>query len=195
MSPSTRIGLLAAIASLAAAPATTVAADKADKPRSEQAAKSALSKDDARYFERLATANLAEIEAGKLAQSKAVADDVKKFASRMVSDHGKMLGELKSMASAKGAALPSAPDKAHQNDMKRLQEQSGPTFDRSYMTQMVKDHDNTLELVRDIADKARDPDLKAAGQKAVPEIQKHLDEAKRIASVTEVNEKMKGPKK
>jgi putative membrane protein len=177
---------------LAAVPVDAPAADKA---KSEQAAKGTLSKDDARYFERLAHANIAEIEAGKVAQGKAVSEEVKKYAAQMVQDHGKMLDEQKSMAASKGVTLPTAPDKSHQNDLKRLQDQSGPGFDRAFMTQMVKDHGDALKLVQDIADKARDPDLKAAGQKAVPEIRSHLEMAKRIASNTQLPEKASGPKK
>jgi putative membrane protein len=95
----------------------------------------------------------------------------------------------------KGLTVPSAPAKAHRNDMKRMQDQAGAAFDRSYMTQMVKDHESSLKLVRDIAEKARDPDLKVAGQKTIPQIENHLEMAKRIASNTAVPEKAKGPKK
>ena len=52
---------------------------------------------------------MAELETGKPAQSKAVSDEVKKYAAQMVQDHGKMLAEQKSMASAKGITMPSAP--------------------------------------------------------------------------------------
>ena len=62
VSPRQRVAILA-LGSLAAAPAIAVAADKAEKTRSEQAARAKLSKDDARYFERLAEADLAEVEA------------------------------------------------------------------------------------------------------------------------------------
>lgn len=172
---------------LAASPGFAPAADKA---KSEQSAKTALVKDDARYFERLAQGNLAEIEAGKLAQGKAVGDDVKKFAARMVEDHGKMLEELRALAGTKSLTMPTAPDKEHANVMKRLQSQSGATFDRSYMTQMVKDHEATLKLVKDIAGKAKDPDLKAAGQQAVPRIQEHLDMAKKVTSTTQLPDKV-----
>ena len=191
---STKLRSTFAILALALA-SVPVGAAAADKAKSEQAAKGSLAKDDARYFERLAQANMAELETGKPAQSKAVSDEVKKYAAQMVQDHGKMLDEQKSMAAAKGITMPSAPVKSHQSDLKKLQEQSGQTFDRSYMTQMVKDHGDTLKLVQDIADKARDPDLKAAGQKAVPEVRNHLEMAKRLASNTQRPEKASGPKK
>jgi putative membrane protein len=50
------------------------------------------------------------------------------------------------------------------------------------MTQMVKDHEDALKLVQDTAKNAKDAGLKADAEKTAPVIQKHLDEAKRIAA-------------
>jgi putative membrane protein len=180
-------GIAALMLALAASPGFAPAADTT---KTGQASKPKLSKDDLRHFDRLARGNLAEVESGKLAQGKAVSGEVKSFAARMVQDHGKMLEELRSMAGAKSIAMPTTPDKEHANVMTRLQSQSGATFDRSYMTQMVKDHEDTLKLVKDIADKAKDSDLKAVGQKAIPQIQEHLDMAKRTASNTQLPDKV-----
>jgi len=176
-------------AALALAPLAVRAADTPE-PGSRQAGKPALTKADLRYFQRLAEDNLAEIAAGKLAAQKAVSDDVRKYAARMIEDHGTMFAEQRSMAQSKGIALPGAPDKEHANAMKRLQSQSGAAFDRSYMTQMVKDHEDTLKLVKDIASKATDAELKTAGDRAVPRIQEHLDMAKRLAANTELTDKV-----
>jgi putative membrane protein len=179
--------LIALAVALSATPAVVFGADKA---KAEQVPRASLTKDDERYFERLAQANMAEVEAGKLGQSKAVSDEVKKYASQMVADHGKMLDQQKAMASAKNISMIASPAKSHFNDMKRLQEISGPAFDRAFMAHMVKDHEASLKLVRDIAEKAKDSDLRAAGQKAMPEIQKHLEMARKIGSATELPEKM-----
>ncbi len=50
------------------------------------------------------------------------------------------------------------------------------------MTQMVKDHEDALKLVQDTAKNAKDAALKADAEKTAPVIQKHLEEAKRIAA-------------
>jgi len=147
-----------------------------------QSKKSSLERADRKHFQEIAQANMAEVQTGKLAQSKASSDEVKQFAQHMVDDHGKMLKEQETMAQAKGVSLPKEPGKADKSALKKLQSASGEQFDRSYMQQMVKDHEKALKLVQDTAKGAKDPELKQAAQKAAPEIEKHLQMAKQIAS-------------
>ena len=129
----------------------------------------------------LAQGNLAEIESGKLAAAKAQSPDVKSFGQKMVDDHGKMLEDLKSLAKAKGVALPDALSLKDLAEKKKLEHHSGADFDKSYMAEMVKDHEKDLKEVQDLAAKAKDPDFKAAMQKASGKIKEHLQLAQRIA--------------
>src|SRR5438105_14466565 len=76
---------------------------------------------DANRLKDLAQANMAEIEAGKLAAQKAQGAEVKKFAQRMVDDHSKQLEVIKKLAQAKAIELPTAPDAKHEGAMKKLQ--------------------------------------------------------------------------
>ena len=86
------------------------------------------------------------------------------------------------MAKTKGMQLPSAPAKKHQQAMKKLESASGAEFDKVFMQQMVKDHEEALKLVQNTAKSAKDPQLKADAEKTAPVIEKHLEEAKRIAA-------------
>lgn len=156
------------------------------------ASQSKMSQDDQKRFQALAEANLAEIETGKLAQEKASSDEVKDFAKHMVEDHGKMLEEMKDMAKAKGAKVPSRPNKEHQAAMKKLEKASGETFDAAYMDQMVKDHKKALKLAQDTAKKAKDGQLKQAAQKASPKIQEHLKMAQDLSRQTQAKGKSAG---
>jgi putative membrane protein len=119
-----------------------------------------------------------------------VADPVKQYGARMVEDHKPMLEELRALGKKKGLTVPTAPDDKHMAAMKRLQQQSGKTFDRSYMTTMVQDHRATLDLLEEIVDKGKDPDLQAAARKAMPKVQAHLDAAKELAGKTELPERV-----
>ena len=111
----------------------------------------ALEEKEARSLRQIAQADLAEVQAGQAAAGKASNAEVKKFAQHMVDDHGKHIEEVRSLAKSKGVQVPSAPDRKHQDAMKKLEE-------------------------------AKDGELKAAAQKAAPVIEKHLEEAKTIAS-------------
>ena len=175
----TIFAIAAASALVAAGPAAAQSQDKGASP--QKSAKSGESKSDAKHMKDLAIANMAEVETGKLALDKAQDPKVKEFAQHMVDDHGKMLDEVQSLAQSKGVDLPGAPDAKHQKALKKLQSASGADFDREYMRAMVKDHRDALKLAQRTAKGAKDPDLKAAAQKAVPDIQDHLKMAQQIA--------------
>jgi putative membrane protein len=137
---------------------------------------------DAAAMKQLAQANLNEIEGGKMAASKAQSPEVKKFAQKMVDDHGKMLDDLKTLAQQKSVALPQSASMKDMAQMKIMERSSGADFDKKYMAEMVKDHQKDLKEVQDLAAKAKDPDFKAAVQKASGKINEHLQLAQRIAN-------------
>ena len=142
--------------------------------------KSKLSKADRQSLQKMAMADMAEIQTGKLAAQKASNPEVKKFAEHMVQEHTKMLEEGKKLAQANGVKPPSAPDKKHQEAMKKLQGMSGADFDRRYMQQMVKDHQDVLKVAEKSAAEAKNPELKAHAKAGTPHIQEHLAMARKI---------------
>lgn len=162
-----------------------VQAQDAKKESSKSARKSgSLDKKDAQYLRRMGEADLAEVEAGKLAQQKASSAEVKKFSQHMVDEHGKGMKEGESLARSKGQEMPKSPAKKHQAAMKKLQGLSGDEFDRAYMKQMVQDHQEALKLVKDAAQNAKDAEIRAAAEKKAPIIQEHLDMAKQQVSAS-----------
>jgi putative membrane protein len=141
-----------------------------------------IDNDDAAAMKQLAQANLNEIEAGKAAAARAQNPQVKQFAQKMVDDHTQMLNDLKALAQRKSVSLPDAmslKDKAQMELMKRA---AGADFDKRYMDAMVKDHQEDLQEVQDLAAKAKDPDFRAAVQRASSRINEHLQLAQRIAT-------------
>jgi putative membrane protein len=178
MKSTTLLAVAAAAALFAAGP---VAAQTQDKSAATQKSAKGGQSRDAKEMKELAIANMAEIEAGKLALEKAQDPKVKEFAQHMVDDHTKMLDEVKQLAQSKNVELPNAPDAKHQKLMKKLQGLSGEKFDREYMQAMVKDHRDSLKLAQRTAKGAKDEELKSAAQKAAPEIQDHLKMAQDIS--------------
>jgi putative membrane protein len=136
---------------------------------------------DAAAMKQLAQANLNEIEAGKIAASKAQSPDVKQFGQKMVQDHGKMFEDLKALAKKKDVALPDKVAAKEFAQMKLMERKSGAEFDRAYMDHMVKDHEQDLKDAQQIAAKAKDPEFKAAVQQATGKIQEHLQLAQSIS--------------
>src|SRR3954470_10187405 len=137
---------------------------------------------DASAMKQLAQANLNEIEGGKAAAAKAQSPDVKQFAQKMATDHQQMLTELETLAKSKGVALPQSGSLKDKAEMKMMERSSGADFDKKHMEQMVKDHQKDAKETQVIAAKAKDPEFKAAVQKAHSKIEEHLQLAQRIAS-------------
>ncbi len=154
-----------------------------DGTSASTAAGAQVSKDDLRMMRNMAHSNLAEIETGKLAQSKSQNPEVKKFAQQMIDDHTQAQTELQKLAQSKGVNLPSRPDKKHQAMAKKMQAMSGEEFDRMYMKQVgVNDHQKTLKLLQKAQKDAKDPDLKAMAAKMTPVVEQHLQMGKQHAA-------------
>jgi len=174
--------VLAAVAAFALSfPLHAQDKEKAKDPAAKSARKDAgFSKQDRQALERLAQADMAEIAAGKLAQQKASSPEVKKYGEHMVQEHTKMLQEGTQLAQKKGVQPPREPGKKHQSAMKKLEGLSGEEFDRQYISQMVKDHDEVMKLAQKTAKDTKDPELKAHVEKGSPHIKEHLEQARKI---------------
>jgi len=124
---------------------------------------------------------MAEIDIGNLASEKAISDDVKKFAQRMVTDHGKANDELKTLAQSKNITLPAGVDAKAKATHDRLAKLSGPAFERAYVQEMVAGHRKAVAAFKKESTSGKDPEVKAWATKTLPTIEEHLKMAQDIA--------------
>ena len=125
-----------------------------------------------------ANGGLAEVEISKLAADHAANADVKKFAERMVTDHGKANDELSTIASQKGMTMPTELKGKEKSTHDRLAKLNGAAFDKAYMDVMVKDHEKVVKELERESSSGKDPDLKAFAAKVLPTVQDHLKMAR-----------------
>jgi len=145
------------------------------------AATGSLSKADQKIVMDMARANMAEIEAGKLAQSKSQNDQVKNFAQQMIDDHTKALNDVQALAQSKGVTLPTDLDAKHKAMAAKLGNMSGDAFDRAYMSQAgVSDHKTVHAMLARDQSRAKDPDVKALAAKMLPTVEQHLNSAQQM---------------
>ena len=143
-----------------------------------------LASGERKFIETAARHGMAEVQMGQMAQQKAQNPQVKDFAGRMVTDHGKANEELKTLASSKGVQIPTDLDREHKNKSEKLQKASADKFDRDYMEAMVKDHKNDVKEFEKQAKNAKDPEVKAFAQKTLPVLQAHLQAAQATYDAT-----------
>jgi putative membrane protein len=145
----------AADAKESASSAAATTSDKA-KAMGQQA-----TSETARTLAKLHAGNQMEVQAGTWMKEHATNDKVKKFASQMVDDHGKMDDDVKSFAKDQQIDLTSAPKPAdmkkgeHHAMLDRLKGMRGAQADREYMRMMVADHQKDVKEVRAAKAKAQ----------------------------------------
>ena len=95
---------------------------------------------DRAFVAKVSQGGMFEVEAGKLAESKASAQDVKDFATMEVHDHTLVGDKLKALSAA--AAIPIEPklNAEFSTKLDRLRALAGPSFDQQYMTDMADLH-------------------------------------------------------
>ena len=142
-------------------------------------AASALNKADQKIVMDMARANMAEIEAGKIAVNKAQSPEVKAYAQRMIDDHTKALTDVTNLAQTKGVTMPTDIDAKHKAMAAKLNKLEGEAFDREYMKQAgVSDHTKVHAMLKKDSARAKDPDVKALAAKMMPTVEEHLTQAK-----------------
>ncbi len=140
----------------------------------------AVSEDDAKFVTEAANGGMAEVELGKLAKEKGQHLDVKAFGEMMVKDHSKANDELATLAQAKNITLPATLGTDEQNLKDELSKKSPGDFDKSYIEDMVKDHEKDIKLFEDASKNLKDTELKAFVDKTLPTLRNHLDHAKSV---------------
>lgn len=128
----------------------------------------------ARYFIIQASiGNLQEVAIGRLASEKAVSPDVKAFAGRMVTDHGKVEAQLMQLIRSRGFQIPREATDPPVEDL-MLKNTPSKDFDRVYVHMMVPDHRQTVQLFEKYALTGKDPDVKSFAQQTLPVLKEHL---------------------
>lgn len=134
-----------------------------------------------RLFAQLAgEGGLAEVELGKFAAGKTTHDDVKRFADRMVDDHGKANDMLRSVAEKSKMPLPNAMNADHKKMRSHLQKLTGPQFDRAYMAAQIVDHQKTALLLAWEIDQGEDAEMQRFAADTLPTVLEHLEMARSV---------------
>jgi len=136
---------------------------------------------DAQFVLKASASDLAEINLGYIALKQSQNDEVKQFAQRMVKDHNQSSKELLLIAGKKSLNPAAQADAKHKAVADKLLTLKGADFDRTYMEQMVVDHQKAVALFKSQADQGKDEELKKFAAKTLPAIQMHLKMAQEIS--------------
>jgi putative membrane protein len=141
---------------------------------------------DAQIAAIVVTANQVDIDAGKLAESKAKHKDVKAFGKMMVTDHtgvNKSAKDLVTKLGVKPEDNPTAQSlkKGGQDNVAHLKTLKGDAFDKAYIEHEVAYHQQVIDaLDKTLIPSAQNAELKALLVKVRPAFVAHLEHAKKI---------------
>lgn len=138
----------------------------------------------AEFANMAAASDAYEIQSSQMAATKAGAAGVKSFAAMLVKDHQKSTADLKAAAGkASPAMMPAATMNAEQQaNLDALKAAAnGADFDRLYLQQQVPAHEKALAMLQGYAAGGDTPAIKDFAAKTAPAVQKHLEEARKMA--------------
>jgi putative membrane protein len=136
--------------------------------------------DDSEFLVDQAEVNLAEIEIGKLAQTKGVNPEVKKFGKMLVDDHTKAASEVSALAKTKNFTLPTSLTEEGQDEYKKLNEKSGVDFDKKFADMMIDGHEKAIKKLEEASKDAKDPDVRTWASNNIAGLTAHLEHAKML---------------
>ena len=163
---------------------TTPAPAEAQAPNAPTDVPIALS--DEQILQVLMTADQAEIEQARLAQTKAKDPRVKKLAAMMIKDH--TAAEGRGNMAAKRASLtptPSPTSISLETDARgltsTLKSEAGTDFDTGYVDAQVKEHETVLDLIdQKLLPSVQSSEVKALLAEVRPKIMMHLEHARAL---------------
>ena len=141
---------------------------------------------DAQIAAIVVTANQVDIDAGKLATSKAHAKEVKVFAQQMITDHtgvNKQAIELVTKLKVKPEENDTSRSLKQSGDdnLAKLKNLKGAEFDRAYVDHEVTYHQTVIDaLDKTLVPNAKNEELKTLLIKVRPAFVAHLEHAKSI---------------
>jgi putative membrane protein len=149
---------------------------------------SAQTVSDAQIASIVVTANQVDIDAGKLAASKATNPEIKKFGQQMVADHTGVNKQATALVTklkvtpednSTSQSLKAGGDK----NIANLKSQKGAEFDKAYIDNEVTYHQAVIDAIdKTLVPSAQNAELKALLVKVRPAFVAHLEHAKMIQS-------------
>lgn len=131
------------------------------------------------FIKEVATSDMLEIEAAKVAQQKGDANE-KKFAEQMIADHTKTSSELKAMVPADmKSAIPTAIDSNSQKKLDKLRDAKADDCAGEYDPVQVSAHKDAVSLFERYAKSGDNEKLKDRAGKTLP-LQHHLEMAQNL---------------
>jgi putative membrane protein len=131
---------------------------------------------DKAFVGKVSFGGMYEVELGKVAMDKGVAQDIKDSGNTEVHDHMLVGDKLKSIMEANGMTFPTALNAEFQARLDKMKALPPEQFDAAYLADMKKIHDADGAAFAKEAKEGTNADLKAFAAETYKIVQRHLGE-------------------
>jgi len=143
-----------------------------------------LSQADVQFIAVAAGAGMYEVEAARVAVSRASDARVRSYAQMLVDQHTANNRELMSLVHAKGQRVAPGLPPSEQQKVATLSGLSGPAFDREFVRMTgVQDHKAAIAAFEQGRRSVSDRDLQAYIDRTLPALRQHLRDAENLAGM------------
>jgi putative membrane protein len=135
---------------------------------------------DQQFVDFAGQTDMTEANLGQVAQEKGGDQAVKDYGQMLRTDH---TGDYDALTAAAGKAMLDVPkgiDAEHNRMIDSLNKLKGAAFDRRFAHAMVEGHEHAVAAYTKEAQDAQSADLKSYAEQALPVLEKHLDDAKKL---------------
>jgi putative membrane protein len=132
---------------------------------------------DQQFVDFAAQTDMMEANLGQLAQNQASSQQVKDYATTLVTDHTSDYGQLSQAAKQANLTVPNALDKEHDTMIAPMQKLKDAAFDHKYAREMIAGHTKAIAIYQKEATSAQNDAIKSYASTALPVLQKHLSGA------------------
>ena len=132
---------------------------------------------DQNFVDRAALGTGSETELGQLARTRAASPAVRAFGARVVTDHREANARLRRLERRLQMIPATAPPPPSQ-----LAAQFGADFDRQFIADQIKNHQEAIQLFEAEARTGQDPRLRKYASDTLPMLYRNLQQAQAIAA-------------
>lgn len=132
-----------------------------------------LTHGDKSFIEKASKSGQEEVDISRAVVDRTTNPDVRAFAQMMVDDHSAANMALTGIASGKGVETPVKGP----GETEKWSKKSASDLDQDYVSKMIADHKDAVELFQKEADKGSDMDVKDFARDTLPKLQHHLEMA------------------
>jgi putative membrane protein len=133
---------------------------------------------DTHFVDHAYTGGQNEVLLNRMALQRTQNEDVRKFAQKMLEDHGKANQDLLLIVSEARIAVPDKPLPEQEKDLRHISSNEVKNFDKEYMDHMVMNHEKSVKLFEQGSKELKNEKLKEFATKTLPVIKEHLKMAK-----------------